>query len=429
MMSSSPQHPRPFTLALAPTLGLDPRQRIERAKPLAAFLERSLGEPVALAVETSYAASLEALREGRIDAAMLGELAALRGARTGAAEPLVSPVGDDGRALIYQSVIFTRLDTGIHDLSAMRGREIGLVDEQSASGYLAPRDMLREAGVDPDRDVQIRLFRRHTAVVEAVLAGEVPVGGAHADALRPPHLDRGPAYARLSVLATSRPLPRGPLVVRLDLPPDLRQRLVEALLRVQETDPHAAEILNVGRGQRFTIASRRAAPTLRSIAQLAGVSYATVSRVVNGSGYVSSETAARVRAIVQELGYRPNGNALTLHGHRLPLVGFMLPAALGCDMVELANSVRRALAEAGVPLVLCPVDATPEKSPFLELLRDGRLGALLVTAAHAHDPSLIDVARTGRAVIAVDVGGTTPGMIQAGHGEVARVVLGALGRS
>src|SRR5207344_665131 len=128
----------------------------------------------------------------------------------------------------------------------------------------------------------------------------------------------------------------------------------EALLRVHEADAAAAAVLNVGRGQRFTHAARRQLPTLKSIAALAGASYATVSRAVNGSGYVAPATAARIAAIVKELGYRPNGNALTLQGQRAPLVGLVVPARSVAANDDLVDLLRRAVAVAGVPLVLCP---------------------------------------------------------------------------
>jgi hypothetical protein len=106
---------------------------------------------------------------------------------------------------------------------------------------------------------------------------------------------------------------RSPTVVRNDLPRSTRAALTDALLRVHELDQEAARGLKVGQGRRFSHAVQRSVPTLKSIAALAGVSYVTVSRVVNGSEPVAPATAARVTAIVNELGYRPNGNAVTLH--------------------------------------------------------------------------------------------------------------------
>src|SRR5262249_19664229 len=160
-------------------------------------------------------------------------------------------------------------------------------------------------------------------------------------------LDRGPDYARLRVVAMSRAIPRGPLVVRASLSAQTRRALLEALLTVHATDPAAAQVLNVARGERFTAAPQIAPPTLKSIAQLAGVSYATVSRAINGAGSVSPETARRIQAIVDEIGYRPNGHALTLHGRAAPLVGLVQRAGVAAASGQqdlLVDVARRQLA-------------------------------------------------------------------------------------
>lgn len=50
-------------------------------------------------------------------------------------------------------------------------------------------------------------------------------------------------------------------------------------------------------------------PTIQDIAKLAGVSSATVSRVMNSSGYVGEETRLKVEKAVKELKYTPNRHA------------------------------------------------------------------------------------------------------------------------
>lgn len=427
----SPNRSTPFRFSLAPTVQVDGRPHLESLGPFVRYLEGALARPVQVVSEGGYAETLGALREGRLDAAMLGEIASHQAELGGGVEPLVAPASAGGEAPTYESVIFTRLDTGIHDLGGLRGATVGLVDEQSTSGYLVPRAMLREAGLDPDTDVNLRLFGQHRAVIEAVIAGEVVAGGIHAGRLKPPSLDRGPDYARLRVLATSQPIPLGPLVVRADLDPATRAALTTAMLRVHEADPAAAYLL-LRAGLRFTLAMRRATPTLKSIAALAGVSYATVSRVVNGAGYVAPETAARVQAIVRELGYRPNGNALTLQGQRAPLVGLIVPRR-STDMspllADLWERLSTDLAAAGVPLVLCPAGGPEGMRVALDMLQDGRLGALVVTDDRTAHPDLVEVARTGRVVIAVgaDLVPSAPGIVQSTVSRAPETVLGVLG--
>ena len=420
--------PRPFVFLFAPTIGQDRRAGDVRTLPFRRYLEASLGRPVELVVATSYEETLAALRSGRADTAMLGEYAMRRAEQEGGIEPLVAPVAADEAVPTYRSAIVTRLDSGIHDLAALRGITLGLVDEQSTSGYLVPRAMLREAGLDPERDVTIRLFGSHRAVVEAVIRGDVRAGAAHESRLRPPDPERAPEYARLRVLARSRPIPLGPLVVRSDLDKATRSRLSEAMLRVHEADPEAAEVI-IRQGHRFTVAAPRNIPTLKSIAALAGVSYATVSRVVNRTGYVAPDTARRVNAIIDETGYTPNGNARLLQGQQMPLVGLLVTLDLANPVppLTLIATVQRALAGVGIPLVVCPVGPELAGDPVVELVRTRRVGALLVTAAHLTDPDLIALARTGFAVIAIDVAEVPPGVIGTPLADVTRSVVATLG--
>ncbi|MGC4105135.1 MAG: phosphate/phosphite/phosphonate ABC transporter substrate-binding protein, partial [Thermomicrobiales bacterium] len=405
-----------FVFAFAPTVaGSDIATVVARAEPLQRFLERALAMPVRLHAAESYAATISALRGGEADAAMLGEFATRQGAALGGIEPLVAPVGRDEEIPTYRSAFITRIDSGIRDLADLRGREIGLVDAQSTSGYLVPRAMLREQGIDPDRDVTTRLFGRHVHVVEAVLRGEVVAGALHEARIAPDTLERGPEFARLRKIARSRPIPVGPLVIRSSLDTALRDRLATAMLRVHEDDPAAADIL-IRSGHRFTMARRPANPTLKSIAALAGVSYVTVSRVVNGSGYVAPATAERVKAVIAEVGYVPNGNARVLQGQQAPIVGVVTPFLPGdAEMLVEAFGAR------GIPLVLCPVRGVFMESPFAAVLRDRRLGGLVVGPTHVGDPELVGLAQKGYTILAVGVpaGDVPAGMIVTSLGDAA----------
>lgn len=424
--------PRPFVFLFAPTIGQETTHDADRALPLRRYLEASLGRPVELIVATSYAGTLGALRSGAADAAMMGEYATRQAEQEGGVEPLVAPVSADEAIPTYRSAVVTRLDSGIHDLAALRGRALGLVDEQSTSGYLVPRAMLREAGLDPDVDLAVRLLGSHRAVMEAVIRGEIPAGAAHESRLKPPGPDRAPEYARLRVLARSRPIPLGPLVVRSDLDVATRSRLSEAMLRVHELDPAAAAVI-IRQGHRFTVAAPRSIPTLKSIAALAGVSYATVSRVVNGTGPVAPGTAERVKAIIAETGYTPNGNARLLQGQQVPLVGLLARFEPGAPdpPASVIAALHRALAAVGIPLVVCPLGEGLTGNLVLDLVRTRRLGGLIVPSSALPDPELDRLARTGFAIFVLDaaagIDAAPAGAISARPGAMAGVVAATLG--
>ena len=64
---------------------------------------------------------------------------------------------------------------------------------------------------------------------------------------------------------------------------------------------------------------------MREIAKIAGVSSATVSRVINGSSLVRPETAERVRQVISETRFVPNGSATTLKYGRSGSYGLIIP--------------------------------------------------------------------------------------------------------
>ncbi len=72
--------------------------------------------------------------------------------------------------------------------------------------------------------------------------------------------------------------------------------------------------------------AREALPTIRDVARAAGVSVSSVSKVLNDKPNVSAAVRARVRAVVQELGYRPSVAARSLHSKRTQTLAFLVPS-------------------------------------------------------------------------------------------------------
>lgn len=98
---------------------------------------------------------------------------------------------------------------------------------------------------------------------------------------------------------------------------------------------------------------RKKPATLSDIAANTGVAPMTVSRVVNGTGYVSHETREKVMQAVAEMNYRPNGLARNLKRQRTETVGLVLGDISNPYSTEIANAVREGLAAKGFNLFIC----------------------------------------------------------------------------
>lgn len=92
--------------------------------------------------------------------------------------------------------------------------------------------------------------------------------------------------------------------------------------------------------------------TIADVAARAGVSKTTVSRVLNSKGDLDQETAARVRQVIQELGYVPSSGAVGLARGRTDIVGVLIPSLIWPWMGEVMQGVLDAAEAAGRGVML-----------------------------------------------------------------------------
>ncbi|WP_164981306.1 LacI family DNA-binding transcriptional regulator [Silvibacterium dinghuense] len=95
---------------------------------------------------------------------------------------------------------------------------------------------------------------------------------------------------------------------------------------------------------------------MRTIAQLAGVSSATVSRVINGSTAVREETAERVRQVIREQRYFPNTSAITMKYGRSGTYGVILPDITNPFYPDFVRNFEAILLERNLELLLATTD-------------------------------------------------------------------------
>ncbi len=120
--------------------------------------------------------------------------------------------------------------------------------------------------------------------------------------------------------------------------------------------------------------------TLRDVARRAGVSYQTVSRVINNQGYVANDTRKRILEIIAELDYHPNRAARTLasrYSQTLALITFGLDYYGPTQMVV---NIERAAKAAGYDLMFSNVSSGKEMQAAMTGIRRWQVdGILLIT--------------------------------------------------
>jgi len=145
-----------------------------------------------------------------------------------------------------------------------------------------------------------------------------------------------------------------------------------------------------------------AVPNRSDVAKRAGVSTATVSRVVNGSPSVSPATRQRVEKAIMELQYRPNITAKALRMNRSYNIGFLVPDVTNAYYTEIFKGIHHRAAKEGFFTFLYETDSSDEG---LSTLLDGRLDGIVtsVTLPRAVLDSIV-----GRDIPLVSLGGNVP---------------------
>lgn len=97
--------------------------------------------------------------------------------------------------------------------------------------------------------------------------------------------------------------------------------------------------------------------TLKDIAQMAGVSTATVSKVINGKDKdIGAKTIERIKAIVEELDYRPNSLARSMKTKITRTIGLIIPDVRNPFFTDLARGAEDCANERGYSLLFCNSD-------------------------------------------------------------------------
>jgi len=122
--------------------------------------------------------------------------------------------------------------------------------------------------------------------------------------------------------------------------------------------------------------------TIRDVAAAAGVSVASVSRVVNGSKGVSERVRDRVLAAVAELGYRPNRAARSLRTRAAAVVGLIISDITNPFFTSMVRGVEDAAQAAGFSVVLANADEDLAKElQYLEVAAAEQMAGVVLSPA------------------------------------------------
>lgn len=144
-------------------------------------------------------------------------------------------------------------------------------------------------------------------------------------------------------------------------------------------------------------------PSIADVAEQAGVSTATVSRVLSGHPHVSDSLREKVNGVARALGYRPNRVARNLRTQRTQLIGLIVSDIQNPFYTSMVRAVEDVAYQQQYSLLLCNSDEDPEKEQFyIEFMRDERVAGVIASPTSEATTSMQALHEAGIPVVAID---------------------------
>ncbi len=236
----------------------------ERWGPFRAYLEKQLGTKVTLRVANDYAAVIEGQRSGVIHIGVHGPASFARALKTGVkVEAVALDVNLDGTKGYY-SVFYVKKDSPYKTIADLKGKNLGLVDPNSTSGYNVPLFALDKQGIKPSEFFgKIVVTGSHENAVIALQQGTVDVAANWYNDENESNLLRmarkGMVKAEdFRIIQKSDQIVNSPWTVLADLPVDLKKAIQAAILEAHEKDPEAFKKATDGKARPWAAVDNKA---------------------------------------------------------------------------------------------------------------------------------------------------------------------------
>jgi phosphonate transport system substrate-binding protein len=212
----------------------DARAMIRQSQAILDIVAKETGMKVETFVGSDYNGTIEALRNGHIDVALLGPFSYVLATTQAPVEAFAVTVIAKTMQPSYRAIIITGKDSPINSLQDIKGHTFAFVDPGSTSGYMVPAAAFINAGITPEKEFkQVMYSGGHDATIVAVGQGKVDAG-AVADRIYERGCAKGLAdCSKLKVAWQSDPIWNDPVLYRKNLPEELKKKIRDAFYSVK----------------------------------------------------------------------------------------------------------------------------------------------------------------------------------------------------
>ncbi|MEM5385167.1 LacI family DNA-binding transcriptional regulator [Paraburkholderia phymatum] len=158
--------------------------------------------------------------------------------------------------------------------------------------------------------------------------------------------------------------------------------------------------------------------TIKDVAAIAGVSFTTVSHVVNNTRPVSADVRSKVELAIRQLNYVPSAVARSLKARSTATIGLVVPNSTNPYFAELARGIEDGCARNGYCVFFCNSDDDPAKQRnYLRVLQEKRIDGLIVASAGDDVTLATTLADSREPLVIVDrnIEGVSADLVQIDH--------------
>jgi len=142
---------------------------------------------------------------------------------------------------------------------------------------------------------------------------------------------------------------------------------------------------------------------IRDVAKTAGVSVATVSRVINKNPNVSINTQTRVEKVIKQLGYKPNVIARSLSSRKTFVVALVVPSISNPFFPEVARAVEDIAYKEGYKVFLCNTDDKEDRlKDYLKSFIEHYVDGVIIDSQNITKNQVYDLKERGISVVLID---------------------------
>ncbi len=245
-------------------------EQVRKFTPLASYLEKKLGVKVEFTPVSDYPAAVEALVNKKVDLVWFGGFTFVQASlRSGGKIVPLAQREEDTR---FQSVFIAKTDSGIKQLTDMKGKQVSFGSQSSTSGHLMPRSFLLQARIDPDKDFKrIAYSGAHDATIASVVSGKVDAAALDITVWKKFVGENKVDTKAVDVFFTTPPYFNYNWSVHADMPAEQRERVKKALLDLSMDDAEGKQILQLNRATRYVPTTPENYKGLEAAAKSAGL--------------------------------------------------------------------------------------------------------------------------------------------------------------